>query len=264
MFNLISKVTKTDGATGICKTCLGELLSIIRFRTKCYENDKYLRTKYQGIYFSSENSVEISTNPNISFIDLGDEKTILNGSTELIHFLDEVKFDDDEMIPEGGTTEIKEFIFDEDNCDESSSNSTDDDSEPTKFKKSIKKNKSLTDALGSKVEIRYILKNRPKTGLFDEPFPKLKKKDLIEPKAYQGLCHLCGKHFQHLWVHLQSHSSIPTETCDICGKGFKSKANLHLHVLTHTDAQIPCEICGKKYRTKMRLKRHMRVHTGYV
>lgn len=53
------------------------------------------------------------------------------------------------------------------------------------------------------------------------------------------------------------------ETCDICGKGFKSKANLQLHVLTHTDAQIPCEICGKKYRTKMRLKRHMRVHTGY-
>lgn len=243
------KVTKRDGATGICTTCLKELLSIIRFRTKCYETDKYLRTKYKGIYFSSsDSSFELKTSQQISFIDLGDESTILNGTTELIDFLD------DKYFPEN-----KEEEFEEENCDDDESSSDySDDSEPTKTKKSCDKNKSLI-ALG---KVRYKLKNRPKTGLFDESFPKLKKRDLIEPKAYQGLCHLCGKHFQHLWVHLQSHSLIPTETCDICGKGFKSKANLQLHVLTHTDAQIPCEICGKKYRTKMRLKRHMRVHTG--
>lgn len=54
-------------------------------------------------------------------------------------------------------------------------------------------------------------------------WPKLKKRDLVETKAYRGLCHLCGKEYQHLWVHLQSHSEVPTETCDICGKGFRSK-----------------------------------------
>lgn len=192
--------------------------------------------------------MELTTNQQISFIDLGDESTILNQTTELIDFLDEVE---DKYFPEN--SENKEEIFIEENCDDESSSDYSDDSETTKTK-----NKNLI-ALG---KVRYKLKNRPKTGLFDESFPKLKKRDLIEPKAYQGLCHLCGKHFQHLWVHLQSHSLIPTETCDICGKGFKSKANLQLHVLTHTDAQIPCEICGKKYRTKMRLKRHMRVHTG--
>lgn len=81
-------------------------------------------------------------------------------------------------------------------------------------------------------------------------WPKLKKRDLIEKKAYRGLCHICGREFQHLWVHLQFHRATPTDTCDICGKGFKSKANLQLHILMHKDAQLPCEICGKKYRTK--------------
>lgn len=201
---MISKVTKNDGATGICTTCLKELLSIIRFRTKCYETDQYLRTKYKGIYFSSENFVEPTSNQHISFIDLGDEKTILNGSTEFIDFLDEVQFDEEEFTPDH--LESKEQInFDDENC-ESSSEGYSDDSEPTKSKKSCDKSKSLV-GLG---KVRYKLKNRPKTGLLDEPFPKLKKRDLIEPKTYQGLCHLCGKHFQHLWVHLQSHSLIPT------------------------------------------------------
>lgn len=72
----------------------------------------------------------------------------------------------------------------------------------------------------------------------------------METKAYRGLCHLCGKEFQHLWVHLKSHNTMPTDTCDICGKGFRSKVNLGLHILMHTEAQLPCEICGKLYRTK--------------
>lgn len=80
--------------------------------------------------------------------------------------------------------------------------------------------------------------------------PKLKKRDLNQSKAYVGLCHICGKNFNHLWVHLQSHSDIPTDTCDICGKGFRSKTSLSLHILMHKDADMPCEICGKRYRTK--------------
>lgn len=127
---------------------------------------------------------------------MGDESTILNGSTEIIDFLDE----EEKYFPEN-----PENLEDE-NCDDESSSDYSDDSEPKKSKKSCDKNKSLV-ALG---KVRYKLKNRPKTGLFDESFPKLKKRDLIVPKAYQGLCHLCGKHFQHLWVHLQSHSLIPT------------------------------------------------------
>lgn len=50
-----------------------------------------------------------------------------------------------------------------------------------------------------------------------DDWPKLKKRDLVETKAYRGLCHLCGKEYQHLWVHLQSHSEVPTETYDNYG-----------------------------------------------
>lgn len=68
---------------------------------------------------------------------------------------------------------------------------------------------------------RYKLKSVRKADTFDEPvWPKLKKRDLNATKAYKGLCHICGKHFSHLWVHLNSHSDVPTDTCDICGKGF--------------------------------------------
>lgn len=112
------------------------------------------------------------------------------------------------------------------------------------------------------------MKNSTKRKSPDD-WPKLKKRDLVGTKAYRGLCHLCGKEYQHLWVHLQSHSDYPTETyvilsslenfskkknfysrCDICGKGFRSKAYLSMHILLHKEAEMPCEMCGKKYRTK--------------
>lgn len=105
---------------------------------------------------------------------------------------------------------------------------------------------------------RYTLKGPKRNSRNTDPiWPKLTKRDLHITKAYRGLCHLCGKEFQHLWVHLQSHSEVPTETCDMCGKGFRSKANLSLHILTHKDAEMPCEICGKRYRTKWVCFRHL-------
>lgn len=58
---------------------------------------------------------------------------------------------------------------------------------------------------------RCKMKNSSKRKSADD-WPKLKKRDLVGTKAYRGLCHLCGKEFQHLWVHLQSHSDYPTET----------------------------------------------------
>lgn len=140
---------------------------------------------------------------------MGDESTLINGTTEFIDFLKEVQFEEDKYFPENKD----EIIFNDENCDDESSSDYSDDSEPIKkSKKSCDKNKTLV-ALS---KVRYKLKNRPKTGLFDESFPKLKKRDLLEPKAYQGLCHLCGKHFQHLWVHLQSHSLIPTGNLISC------------------------------------------------
>lgn len=91
---------------------------------------------------------------------------------------------------------------------------------------------------------------------------KLSKRDLYIPKAYYGLCNICGKEYKHLWRHLESHNTEPVDRCKVCGKEFKSKTGLQMHVLMHQDAEHACDVCGKKYRTKNRLKRHSRVHTN--
>lgn len=99
---------------------------------------------------------------------------------------------------------------------------------------------------------------------FEEKFEirKLTKRDLRLPKAYHGLCNICGKEYKHLWRHLESHNTVPVDRCKVCGKEFKSKSGLQLHVLMHQDAEYKCDQCNMKYRTKNRLKRHYRVHTN--
>lgn len=99
---------------------------------------------------------------------------------------------------------------------------------------------------------------------FEEKFEirKLTKRELKLPKAYHGLCNICGKEYKHLWRHLESHNAVPVDRCKVCGKEFKSKTGLQLHELMHQDAEHKCDQCGNKYRTKNRLKRHYRVHTN--
>ncbi|XP_055628268.1 zinc finger protein 510-like [Toxorhynchites rutilus septentrionalis] len=98
----------------------------------------------------------------------------------------------------------------------------------------------------------------------DEQFEvrKLSKRDLSAPKAYYGLCNICGKEYKHLWRHLESHNTVLVDRCKVCGKEFKSKTALQKHELMHQDAEHGCDVCGKKYRTKNRLRRHYRTHTN--
>lgn len=91
---------------------------------------------------------------------------------------------------------------------------------------------------------------------------KLSKRELKLPKAYHGLCNICGKEYKHLWRHLESHNPVPVDRCKVCGREFKSKTGLQLHELMHQEAEHKCDQCGSKYRTKNRLKRHYRVHTN--
>ncbi|XP_039436831.1 zinc finger protein 232-like [Culex pipiens pallens] len=99
---------------------------------------------------------------------------------------------------------------------------------------------------------------------FEEKFKvrKLTKRDLRLPKAYHGLCNICGKEYKHLWRHLESHNAVTVDRCKVCAKEFKSKTGLMLHELMHQEAEHKCDRCNKKYRTKNRLKRHYRVHTN--
>lgn len=55
---------------------------------------------------------------------------------------------------------------------------------------------------------------------------------------------------------------LPTDekihVCDICGKAFKTKLSLYLHIKRHIGKNSICEICGKGFISPYWLKRHHR------
>ena len=51
--------------------------------------------------------------------------------------------------------------------------------------------------------------------------------------------------------------------CSFCNRGFRKRANLNRHILTHTgERPFSCEKCGKTFSTAHAVKLHDRQHTG--
>lgn len=57
---------------------------------------------------------------------------------------------------------------------------------------------------------------------------------------------------------------IPGErpfTCEVCKKGYVSKASLKIHMRTHTNERpFSCDFCGKAFRQSGDLTSHKRLH----
>jgi KRAB domain-containing zinc finger protein len=82
-------------------------------------------------------------------------------------------------------------------------------------------------------------------------------------------CNICGK---KLWGagslkrHMSTHAdSRPERTfqCEFCAKMFAQKAQLVVHIRTHTgERPHRCSFCGKGFITGQSLVKHERIHTG--
>ncbi|KAG8238220.1 hypothetical protein J437_LFUL017896 [Ladona fulva] len=55
----------------------------------------------------------------------------------------------------------------------------------------------------------------------------------------------------------------PSLDCPFCGKSFRSRENLRLHVRKHTgERPFECSVCGRAFGGKSDMTRHLRIHTG--
>lgn len=97
------------------------------------------------------------------------------------------------------------------------------------------------------------------------------------PQPSSLLCDFCGKEFKcrsQLAVHLQTHTGERPHLCDICGRKFARQYQLKRHkLLVHAngangpgsellDLPFSCGVCGKRLYSEELLAAHTRTHTA--
>lgn len=104
----------------------------------------------------------------------------------------------------------------------------------------------------------------PKTQLnpnSDYALGKLKS-DGISIKSYK--CSECGKAFRHrsvLELHMRIHSKDKPYQCKVCGKGFRFSSYLQQHLIIHTGKKpYKCPDCGKDFAFLQNMKTHQKLH----
>lgn len=95
-------------------------------------------------------------------------------------------------------------------------------------------------------------------------------KKFMDHKRIHGnrkhVCEICGKSFRaksYLLVHVSVHSEMRPHVCKDCNKGFKSLPALKKHEVIHLDKRpFECSVCGANFKRKNALTLHAIVHSA--
>lgn len=93
----------------------------------------------------------------------------------------------------------------------------------------------------------------------------LQKKKQYDKKKRPVMCQICGIMQSNMTTHMLVHAEKRSFECDLCGKHFAQKMNLHTHLVRHVNSNIrrfTCEICGYAFLHKSVMQRHMLIHTN--
>lgn len=88
------------------------------------------------------------------------------------------------------------------------------------------------------------------------------RSDNASMKSYK--CSECGKTFRHrsvLELHMRIHSKDKPYQCKVCGKGFRFSSYLQQHLIIHTGKKpYKCPDCGKDFAFLQNMRTHQRLH----
>ncbi|XP_051261477.1 uncharacterized protein zgc:66448 isoform X1 [Dicentrarchus labrax] len=88
------------------------------------------------------------------------------------------------------------------------------------------------------------------------------RSDNISIKSYK--CSECGKTFRHrsvLELHMRIHSKDKPYQCKVCGKGFRFSSYLQQHLIIHTGKKpYKCPDCGKDFAFLQNMRTHQKLH----
>ncbi|XP_053285661.1 zinc finger protein 69 homolog B [Pleuronectes platessa] len=90
---------------------------------------------------------------------------------------------------------------------------------------------------------------------------------LLKSTGTELVCIDCGresKRISQMIRHIRTHTGERLFACSICGKRYKFKGNMKVHMQSHEERRFGCDICGKRFHRSFSLKRHLKhCHIDY-
>ncbi|XP_028159756.1 uncharacterized protein LOC114352370 [Ostrinia furnacalis] len=216
----------------ICLNCLRELEDAFKFRLRCQDVDKHLRSNNAA----DKIKVEI-------------DKTEENDENEDLNNIDDLKDGDHHDIDDNDnhfedappvedmTSDVKPTV-------------------KTETPKVIRKRKKQRKLRYDYWKICEVC-GKPTRNLISH----LDMHSNSKPYS----CDVCDKKFKFksgLVIHKAVHDPTPRKTCEVCGKTFHIVAQYRRHFVYHAnERKYECETCGKRFNTLDILRVHNRTHT---